>query len=73
LFEASSPSDPVSRASLLLTVASKLEKSGRMEAAARVYHQILKDFARTAQARDAAHRLQLISQREASLDGAKVE
>jgi hypothetical protein len=57
LFEATSSSEPVSRASLLLTVALKLEKAGRADAATKVYDQLLKDFAGTAPARDAARRL----------------
>jgi hypothetical protein len=68
LFESSSPSEPVSRASLLLAVASKLEKSGRMDAAAMVYRQILQDFACTTPARDAAHRLGSVSPKKGAAD-----
>jgi hypothetical protein len=68
LFESSSPSEPVSRASLLLAVAGKLEKSGRMEAAATVYRQILQDFACTTPARDAAHRLGSVSPKKGAAD-----
>ncbi len=57
LFESSSPSEPVSRASLLLTLAGRFEDAGRIDAAAKVYHQILDRFADAAEAQDAACRL----------------
>ena len=63
LFEAGSPSEPVSRASILMTVASRFETSGRMNAAAKIYHQVLERFPNAAEAQDAAHRLQLLSQK----------
>ncbi len=63
LFEASSPSEPVSRASILLAVASRFEASGRMDAAAKIYHQVLERFPNAAEAQDAAHRLQSLSER----------
>jgi hypothetical protein len=64
LFEASSASEPVSRASILLNVASRFEASGRMDAAAKVYHQILERFPNAAEARDAAHRLRLLTMKK---------
>jgi hypothetical protein len=61
LFEASSSSEPVSRASLLLTLAGRFEDAGRMEAAAKVYRQILDCFADAAEAQDAACRLRRLA------------
>jgi hypothetical protein len=58
LFEANAQSDPVSRAALLLSVADKLELSGKREAARRCYRQIIQRFADSPQARDAARRLE---------------
>jgi hypothetical protein len=66
LFERMSPSDPVSRASLLLNVASRLEASGKTGAAAKIYQQILDGFAHTPEAEAAAHRLRSISERNVS-------
>jgi hypothetical protein len=58
LFESGDPSDPVSRASILLKVASRLETAGRIGAAVRTYEQILREFGGTPEAQDAARRLQ---------------
>ncbi len=63
LFETKSPSERVSRASILLTVASQFEASGRMDAAATVYHQILERFPDADEARNAAHWLQSFSEK----------
>jgi hypothetical protein len=63
LFEAKSSSKSVSRASILLTVASRFEASGRMDAAAKIYHQVLERFPNAAEAQDAAHRLQGLSEK----------
>jgi hypothetical protein len=57
LFETSGPTDPVSRAALLMTVADKLERSGKREAAERCYLQITERFADSPQAREAGRRL----------------
>jgi hypothetical protein len=61
LFEAGSTSEPVSRASILLSVARDFEATGRMDAAAKVYQQVLDRFATTPEAQDAAGRLQSLS------------
>jgi hypothetical protein len=57
LFEPNDAADPVSRAALLLTVAAKLERSGKREAADRCYLQITQRFAGSPQAQEAARRL----------------
>ncbi len=57
LFEPNKANDPVSRAALLMTVADKLERSGKREAAERCYEQITERFADSPQAREAALRL----------------
>ncbi len=62
LFESGDPSDPVSRASILLKVASRLEASGRVGAAVTTYRQVVDAFADTPEATTAAHRLQSIGE-----------
>jgi hypothetical protein len=57
LFEPNDAADPVSRAALLMTVADKLERSGKREAAERCYLQITQRFADSPQAQEAAQRL----------------
>jgi hypothetical protein len=57
LFERNDAADPVSRAALLMTVADKLERSGKREAAERCYLQITQRFAGSPQAQEAAQRL----------------
>jgi hypothetical protein len=57
LFEPNDAADPVSRAALLMTVADKLERSGKREAAERCYLQITQRFAGSPQAQEAAQRL----------------
>jgi hypothetical protein len=57
LFETATQSDNVSRATLLLTVAEKLERKGRRDAAMGCYRQIVQRFPETDQARDATVRL----------------
>jgi hypothetical protein len=71
LFGAGSPSEPVSRASILMTVASQFEASGRMNAAAQIYHQVLERFPDSAEAQDAARRLQSLSNKNASVLGSR--
>jgi hypothetical protein len=68
LFEKTSPSEPVSRASLLYKVASRFETSGSMDAAAKIYRQILEHYGNTPEAQDAAHRLHSLSKKKASVD-----
>jgi hypothetical protein len=68
LFETGTASEPVTRASLLFNVASQLETSGRMEAAAEIYRQILDHFGDTAEAREAAHRLDSRSNKKTPVD-----
>jgi hypothetical protein len=60
LFESGDLSEPVSRVSLLLKVASRLETSGRIGAAMRVYQQVIDNHAETPEAQTAAHRLQTL-------------
>jgi hypothetical protein len=62
LFESGDPSDPVSRASILLKVASQLEASGRVGAAVRTYRQIVDGFADTPEATTAAQHLESIGE-----------
>jgi hypothetical protein len=62
LFESSPPSEPVSRASILLAVARRFETSGRMGAATEVYRQVLDRFTDTPEAQDAASRLRSLSE-----------
>jgi hypothetical protein len=62
LFESGDPSDPVSRASILLKVASQLEASGRVGAAVRTYRQVVEGFADTPEAKTAAQRLESIGE-----------
>jgi hypothetical protein len=62
LFESGDPSEPVSRASLLLKVASRLESSGRVGAAVRIYRQVIDAYGETPEAMGAAQRLQSISE-----------
>jgi hypothetical protein len=57
LFETYSQSDPLSRASLLLNVAEKLERSGKRQAAERCYRQIAQRFADSPEAKVATVRL----------------
>jgi hypothetical protein len=62
LFESGDPSDPVSRASILLKVAIRLEASGQVGAAVRTYRQVVDAFADTPEAETAARRLQSIGE-----------
>ena len=62
LFESGDPSNPVSRVSILLKVASRLEASGRVGAAVRTYRHIVDAFADTPEATTAAHRLRSIGE-----------
>jgi hypothetical protein len=57
LFESSPGDEQVSRAALLLTVAVKLEGSGKREAAQTCYRQIVERFADSPAGREAAQRL----------------
>jgi hypothetical protein len=57
LFEPITMADSVSRAALLMTVADKLERSGKREAAERCYVQITERFADSPQAEAAGRRL----------------
>jgi hypothetical protein len=57
LFEATDSTGTVSRASLLLTVADNLERTGKKEAAGRCYRQIVQRFADSPEAEHAAQRL----------------
>jgi hypothetical protein len=57
LFEAADPTEKVSRASLLLKIADKLERSGKREAAEECYRQIVQRFADSPEAAHAAQRL----------------
>jgi hypothetical protein len=56
LFETSTAADAVSRASLLLTVADRFERTGKREAAERCYAQITQRFAGSPEAREVARR-----------------
>jgi hypothetical protein len=62
LFETTAESAPVSRATLLFTVANKLESSGKKEAAQECYKQIVERFAGSAEARDATERLRSMAE-----------
>ncbi|MGP0063188.1 MAG: tetratricopeptide repeat protein [Isosphaeraceae bacterium] len=68
LFEKDSPSEPVSRASLLFNVAGRFEASGSMDAAAKIYQQILDHYGTTPEAKDAAYRLHRLSHEQTSVD-----
>jgi len=57
LFESITQSQTVSRAALLLTMADKLEQSGKKEAAERCYRQIMQRFPDSPQAVEAGRRL----------------
>ena len=57
LFESSSATAPVSRASLLLTVGDELAEAGKNEAAQKCYRQILERFAGTPEAEQASRHL----------------
>ncbi len=57
LFEPNDAADPVSRAALLMTVADKLERTGKREAAERCYLQITQRFTDSPQAEEAGRRL----------------
>ena len=64
LFESGDASETVSRASILLDVAHRLESSGSVGAAVRIYRQLVDDFADKPEALDAARRLQSIAERD---------
>ncbi len=68
LFEKAARSRSISRASLLLDVASRFETSGSLDAAAMTYRQILDHFASKPEAQDAARRLQALSNKKATVD-----
>jgi hypothetical protein len=57
LFQEAPPSETVSRAAILLTVAEQMEQSGRPDAARECYRQILRRFSHTQEARQAEERL----------------
>jgi hypothetical protein len=57
LFESITQSQTISRAALLLSVADKLEQSGKKEAAERCYRQIMQRFPDSPQAIEACRRL----------------
>jgi hypothetical protein len=61
LFESDSGDEPISRATLLLTVAIKLEGAGKREAAETCYRQIVDRFAGSPPAHEAAQRLAMIA------------
>jgi hypothetical protein len=61
LFEMNFRADPVSRASLLLSVADEFERSGKRAAAERCYRQIVQRFAGSPEAMEAAGRLTSIT------------
>ena len=63
LFESGDASDPVSRASILLKVANRLETSGSVGAAVKIYQQVIDEFADAPEALNAAQRLQSIAER----------
>jgi hypothetical protein len=73
LFESGDPSDPVSRASILLKVASRLESSGSTVAAARIYQQVIDEYAETPEALAATQHLRSITERNlrASVPGSQ--
>jgi hypothetical protein len=57
LFEPNDAADPVSRPALLMTIADKLEREGKREAAERCYLQITERFGDSPQADEAGRRL----------------
>jgi hypothetical protein len=57
LFQADRQADTVSRAALLMSVAEKLERAGKKDAAKRCYQQIVQRFGHSHQANEAARRL----------------
>lgn len=69
LFEAAANDDSVSRAALLLIVASRLEQSGKNEVAQTCYRQIIERFPGSAAACAASARLVGLSQSPASTGG----
>jgi hypothetical protein len=68
LFETGSTSEPVSRASLLLNVATRFETSGSLDAATKIYRQILEHFGDSPEARDASNRLHSLSSKKTPAD-----
>jgi hypothetical protein len=61
LFEPNDAGGSVSRPALLMTVADKLERSGKREAAERCYRQIAERFGDSPQAKEAGRRLSTAS------------
>jgi hypothetical protein len=68
LFEKATRPAPFSRASLLLDVASRFETSGSLDAAAKIYRQILDHFENSPEAQDAARRLHALSGKKTPAD-----